>query len=596
MLSKRLLRLSRIPNLRRPRPPNLLSSPSKSRLFTQNSQLLLVARHTPRPQLPYLAQPSFARRASPFDQHVLRLLSTENRVYVKDQLWLAARWTAIGWTVLVLTGIAYFGWQIETDERSRPTPAEWSFFTRNLLRGARFDRDDRAGTGRVDWAKVASTYLAALLRLEEGKDARGVVELVDGEGISIADVGRAGYDITGKSEQWRAGYFEVLMGCAEAAEQLHDMVVDKSRGLVYPREVVVGPSHPDPRPLPSYLGKPPREEDMAPAFEAPEVFYMRVLTGRGFSTQQRLDAVWRYANWLELQGTPQTAGEVYKWGVDIALAALPLQDGIIDKVTSVLSARTSDAGAAVMSSNLLSATKALAVHRARTGDESSALPMLLSILRARSTTPLIIESSPRNAPTDGTTTNASESAGLDALSQSIVGLFQTRMMAVPSQTGDEPFTRPSMEPGCEESELMLYIGEILSASSPTSSEGLAWTRQAVTIAEAALDTKQGARPLSEAERIKCKACLSTGVANWETMLQQRMAGPGGASESARGTSAGWLDWRGWFGGSGGRNDVYEDSTVGQLRHVAELRMRLAKQKVDEDLYRSRGGGGIVWIG
>ncbi|KAK6435406.1 hypothetical protein LTR95_008402, partial [Oleoguttula sp. CCFEE 5521] len=561
-----------------------------------NSQLLLVARHTPRPQLPYLAQPSFARRASPLDQHVLRLLSTENRVYVKDQLWLAARWTAIGWTVLLLTGIAYFGWQIETDERSRPTPAEWSFFTRNLLRGARFDREDRAGTGRVDWAKVASTYLAALVRLEEEKDSKGVGELVDGEGISIADVGRAGYDITGKSEQWRAGYFEVLMGCGEAAEQLHDMVVDKTRGLVYPREVVVGPSQPDPRPLPSYLGQAPREEDVAPAFEAPEVFYMRVLTGRGFSTQQRLDAVWRYANWLELQGTPETAEEVYKWGVDIALAALPLQDGVIDSNTSVLSARTSDAGAAVVSPNLLSATKALAVHRARTGDENSALPMLLSILRARNTAPLLPERSPHTAFTGGKPTNAAATTGLDALSQSIVGLFQTRLMAIPSHTGDEPFSRPSTDPTCEESELMLYIGEILSAGSSTSPEGLAWTRQAVTIAEAALDTKQKSRPLSKTERSKCKACLSTGVANWETMLQQRLTSSDGMSESARGTSVGWLGWRAWFAGSGGKDWWYEESTIGQLRHVSELKMRLAKQKVDEDLYKSRGGGGIVWIG
>jgi hypothetical protein len=103
---------SRIPVLRPRRPPSVQGLLPRPRPFTQNTKLLLLTRHNLRPQLPYLSQPHFARRPSPFDQQILRLLSTETKTYVKDQAWLAFRWTAIGWTFLVLAGISYFGIQI----------------------------------------------------------------------------------------------------------------------------------------------------------------------------------------------------------------------------------------------------------------------------------------------------------------------------------------------------------------------------------------------------------------------------------------------------------------------------------------------------
>ena len=165
MFSSNLAR-ARIPVLRPRRPPSVNDILPRPRPFTQNTKLLLVTRHNLRPQLPYLSQPYAIRRLSPFDQQILRLLSTETKRYVKDQVWLATRWTAIGWAFVILAGISYFGIQIEIDERKNPTPAEWTFWTKNCVRGARAAKEDRGGVGIVDWAIVGANYLGALERLE----------------------------------------------------------------------------------------------------------------------------------------------------------------------------------------------------------------------------------------------------------------------------------------------------------------------------------------------------------------------------------------------------------------------------------------------
>lgn len=300
MLSRLLPRTARIPLLRPLRPPNILH---RHRPFTQNSQLLLLARHTPRPHLPYLSQPSFTKLPGP-SQQLTRLLSTENRRFFREQVYLAGKWTLIGWTFFVLGATIYFGMIIERDERENPTPSEWRFFTRHALRSARAYMSvvERQAGAFVDWAKVGGTMRECLNRLEDvTKDGKGLMEPADGEEILIPDVGKAGFDISGKSYEWRTGYFEVIMGCATAAEHLEGMVLDKSRNMVFPKEVVIGPSNPDPRPVPPYMAAAPYEENCGAAFEKPETFYMRVLTGRGFTTKQRMDAALGYANWSTLR-------------------------------------------------------------------------------------------------------------------------------------------------------------------------------------------------------------------------------------------------------------------------------------------------------
>jgi hypothetical protein len=604
MFSSNLAR-ARIPVLRPRRPPSVNGILPRPRPFTQNTKLLLVTRHNLRPQLPYLSQPYAIRRLSPFDQQILRLLSTETKRYVKDQVWLATRWTAIGWAFIILAGISYFGIQIEIDERKNPTPAEWSFWTKNCVRGARAAKEDRGGTGIVDWAIVGSNYLGALERLESGKDGKGAVEQADGEGIDIPDVGKAGLDVTEKSWEWRAGYVEVIMGCAEAAEHLNDMVLDITRGFVFPKEIVVGPSNPDPRPPAPYMGAAPLEENVKRAFDAPETFYMRILTGKGFSTKERLEAAWKFATWLEHTGLTDSAEEMYKWGIDIAKAATPAPDAVLDPKTLVVRethSRTTAAGAdaAAATPNILAAITKLATHRARNGDVASSLPILLSVLRAHHTAPVTAFPAKRR-PLHKQSEAGSD---LDAAVSIITGLFTAPVFPAEPASGDSPLVRESAQSTCEEAELMMYVGEILFATSPASSAGLSWTKQATQIAEASLDSAGGkGQPLMSAEeRQKCKSCLRAGVANWESMLLQLASQGASVSDREGPRSAGWLEWRGWFGGGGGvKGKVLDEASEGvlevEMQQVERLKQRIAKEMMGEDIFKHRGaGGGGVWVG
>lgn len=536
---------------------------------------------------------------------MLRLLSTETKRYVKDQTWLALRWTAIGWTFLVLAGISMFGIQIELDERKNPTPTEWTFWTKHYLRSARGSKEDRAGVGIVDWARVASSYLNALGRLEGEQDGKDVMEQADGEGIVIPDVGKAGMDISGKSWEWRSGYFEVIMGCAEAAEHLNDMVLDTTRGFVYPKEIVIGPSNPDPRPPARYMGAPPLEENVTRAMEAPETFYMRVLTGKGFTTKQRLEAAWRYGTWLETSGLDESAGEMYKWAVDIAKSAMSNPDSILDPKTFLLADPSSKSAAlpdtAAPTPNILSALTKLGAHTARCGDVANGLPILLSVLRAHRAALISPNPNKRRAPPP----KPEGGSDIDAAVSMITSLFTAPVFPPEPPSGDRPVVRETPLPTCEEGELMLYIGEILFATSPASSEGLSWTKQAVQIADANLEADKGSSKhyLSAEEKQQCRACFRAGVNNWETMLLRLAEKNVDVQSREGGQSAGWLEWRGWFGGGGSavKGKTLEEARMGvleaEMQEVEKLKEKIAKEVMVEDIYKHRGsGGGGVWVG
>ncbi|EME87112.1 uncharacterized protein MYCFIDRAFT_152062 [Pseudocercospora fijiensis CIRAD86] len=569
---------ARIAAIRPLRPP----SPPKPRPFTQKTQLLLIAARAPRPQLPYLTQPlplpSYRRPNAP----IARLLSTENRRFARQQLWLAARWTATGWTAVVLLGVAWFGYNIEVDERTNPTPDEWRFGTRQLLRTARaFSDPETSGQtgGIVDWAKVGTRYVNLLARLEDlEKEGKGLLEVADGEEILIPGVGRSGFDISAKTWPWRAGYFEAIMGCARAAEHLDGMVLDQTRGMVFPRDVMIGPSNPDPRPTPPYMKTAPREEDCVPPFPAPETFYMRVLTGRGFTTGQKLDAALGYANWLEIKGLNEAALEMYKWRVDMATAALP--NGV--QPVDVLDPKTSTLkeGAANITPNLLRAITDLAIHQARTGKISESLPILISVLRARRTAP--ISPFPEPEPTK---------PGFSLWNF----LFVPPHFPDPPPSGDMPLIRTSSEPSCSDSELMLYIGEIIFASSSQSifekhaaEEGLAWTKQAVTIADAQLakpSLASSSDQESETEKKKCRECLLTGVGNWEAMLQ-RLAD----HEQPVAKSRSWKFWQKSSAEDDKKSKFEEDQKT-----IERLRERIVRDGLRDQVIRTSSPTGI-WYG
>jgi hypothetical protein len=115
------------------------------------------------------------------------------------------------------------------------------------------------------------------LKRLETVDGEGVEEQGEG-GILVAGVGKTGFDISNKPEPWRRGYHECLMGAARAAEHLDSWVRDKTRNVAFPANTVIGPSNPNARPIPPGAISAPREEDCEPAFDAPEVYYMRIIT------------------------------------------------------------------------------------------------------------------------------------------------------------------------------------------------------------------------------------------------------------------------------------------------------------------------------
>lgn len=603
MLFKRLAQ-SRILLVRPLRPPNLPRKAPSPRLFTQNTQLLLIAHRTSRPQLPYLNQPVFRFQPTLLgpNPQLARLLSTETRQYIREQVYLAAKWTAIAWTFVALFGIAYVGYAIEIDERKDPTPNEWRFWTRLALRGARVTQREGARVGFVNWAVVGSEYKACLENLENtSKDGKGVCSIEGGETL-IPEVGRVGFDISAKSWPWRACYYEVIMGSATVAEHLDGMVLDRTRRIIFPKEFVIGPSNPDPRPLPAHSKVAPLEENCERPYAPPETFYMRILTSKGFTTTQKLNAALGYASWLEYKGLNESAKEMYKWGLDIAKAGLPTTMDpavVIDNRTSVLK----DDAAHEVTPNILHAATSLAIHSARVGDVSAALPILLSVLRARRNSPVsTVPQSLRKSGILGQDQQPEATTDIGAAINIVKRIIRPYRFPAPPPTGDLPFERASEKPTCEESELMLYIGEILYATSPHSAEGLGWTRQGVTIAEANLQSGKNNATLDMEERAKCKQCLAFGASNWEIMLNNLSVQQASSSVREGGRSAGLLEWRGWFGRDGGvKGKTLDELNAGvvaeELKHVAKLKENIARSALEEDMARAGGGQpGSVWIG
>lgn len=428
----------------------------------------------------------------------------------------------------------------------------------------------------MDWAKVGSRMADCLSRLEDPeKEGKGLQDATEGETL-IPGVGRAGFDVSDKSWPWRAGYFEVVMLCGRAAEHLDGMVLDTTRGMVFPRDVMIGPGNPDPRPVPPYMKAAPMEENCVVPFSAPETFYMKILTGRGFTTGQRMDAALAYANWLEFKGLNDAAEEMYKWNIDIATDSLPPDtklDHILDTRSFVLKEASQD-----ITPNLLRATTALAIHHARTGNLDSALPIFLSVLRARRTAPV----SPFPPPTP-----AKPAFSLWNF------LFVPPKFPDPPPSGDIPYRRTTPDTTCAESELMLYIGEILFAGSNSNTEeGLSWTKQAVTVAEKQLANGDIAEVLTddekEKERRKCKECLATGAGNWEVMLRRLLDEPQLSSSTGR-------SWFGlWNSGQATMTEWKKESFQEDERRIEELKDRIIREGMNQQVKVNSQTG--IWFG
>ncbi|KAK5689593.1 hypothetical protein LTR97_012766 [Elasticomyces elasticus] len=596
MLSRPIAR-TRIPLARPLRPPN---TPTR-----KVPQPRLITTRT-RPQLPYLTQPTLRLNGGILgpNPQLARLISTENRRYVSEQLYLAVKWTLVFWLFATLSAIAYLGILIEVEERARPSPSEWKFWTRWSFRSARsMIREGGEGGAGMDWAAVGSLFRRCLTKLEDrGGEGKGVL-VVKGGGMTRNGELQDAKDVSAKSWAWMQGYYEVLMGCALAAEHLDGMVLDKTRSLVFPKEVVIGPSNPDPRPVPSYLHTAPKEENCVPAFDSADDFYERILETRGFTTKQKVDAALALANWYDFKGMDESAHEILRWGVAIAASALTkaTADRAHDSRTSVIKVGNTSDGRVEATANLLNATTALGVQKARMGKVDEALPILLSVLRAKRSA---LVSSVRSPASSSRSTRESEQPKTDiaAATGMVRSLFAgARQSIEPLTTGDEPYTKTSEKPSCEEAELMLYIGEILFASSSSSEEGLGWTRQAVAVAEANLQA--GTTGAAE-EKTKCQACLKTGIGNWETMLHRLAEEQGNvaAREGGAAVGGGWLEWRGWFGQDGGqKGKTMEALKAGmvqeELRRVQDLKERMLSEGVGGVMEKARPSSGMgVFVG
>ncbi|KKZ60588.1 hypothetical protein EMCG_04765 [[Emmonsia] crescens] len=545
----------RIPNLLRPlRPPTYYTQPTKPRFFTINGPKLIItspsARH--RPQLPFLHSPSAARpipatanrllNAALLRLHIPRLISTERKAYYQ-KIYRGLKICLSVYAAIVLLFVIRAGFAQENYERTFPTPPEWTFRSRWKLRTARArQHPELFHILHTSWASVGLFYTDLLARLEDPDiDGKGLKEQEEG-GLLIEGVGKAGYDISDMSEAWRIGYFQALMGAGEAAEKLDGWMEDTEQEIVGPAQCVLGPSNPTPQLLPG-TKKMLKEENCVPAYQSPEVFYMKILTTKGFGTHQKLDAALAYADWLDYKGLRETAGDVYTWAMDIATSGLPGDvdpKKVVDRKTGILSER----GNAYVTENLLRASTALGLHQVRQGDLSTALSTFVSVLRARRSLPLQEPSGTRTQPIATTPPNPADAKNesfLTSIPKSIFSLLTPPEYPLPTRTGNERAVR-SLYTTCEEAGLMVYIGEIIFASS-SQERGLAWTRDAVDLAEATilqLNGEEGEEQSSKSKSAvmttnsggsslsmnhsdahqRCRECVKAGLDNWKQMVRQ----------------------------------------------------------------------------
>ncbi|EPE31977.1 hypothetical protein GLAREA_12059 [Glarea lozoyensis ATCC 20868] len=508
------LPIRRVLFLRPFRPPN------STRLFTRNT-----LPHT-RPSLQFLSPPT--RRIA------ARYLTTETKVWLKDEVKKGLKITAYAYAFAALAVVIALGVHTEWTERNYHPPPEWTWSTRTQWKTAKLAYDEDEGEKPfIDWPQIGQFMRIAIERLENPNvDGAGLEKQGDG-GIWVDGVGETGYDITNKSEPWRRGYYDALFLAAKSSEYLEECMKDKVSGVIVPKKYVIGPSNPKPRPMPPGSGiQTPLEENSEPCFEPPQHYYMKILTTKGFTERQYVDAALGYAGYLDYKQAPETALEMYKWAMDHATSS-PEAKSVIDTKTGILT------NTKAPSENILNVSRALAVHHAQNSNITLALPIFLSVLRAYRSLP---EPPPPPPPQPREARTISK-----ALTRTINTLFTTPPHPPPPPDGtSQPLRTPSTL--CTEAGLMTNIGEILYSSTPSirsKEDGLAWTREAVDIAE-----EQLTRSRLDGEGIKnCKQCLGVAIENWNAMVEllaneEREAKKGGVKKKSTG----------WFG----KEEVKED--------------------------------------
>lgn len=444
-----------------------------------------------------------------------------------------------------------------------PSPAEWQWLTRWYWRNAKHDEATEGnGRGLTDWGSVGTHYRAVIGLLEDFKfiihRPSGIIQQTDYDrtipGLDEAEMrtmperhavgqlwpSRIGCDITMKSEQWRRGYYEAMMGMAKAAEMREGWMMHSKTKRIFPPEHVKSPDNPYPKPLPP--GTPLEIPDVSecwPALEDPGFHYKRLLTTKGFNRKQRLDAGIAYAIWLEHAGQHDLAASMHKWTLSLALEGLGENASeIVDKDTGIIRAT-----APFVTPNVLETTTALAGHHARTDNISAALSIYLSVLRARRSAP----QAPPSRQYPPRKPDLSLTSG-DSIIRYLKTMPWDAEFPPPPPNGDQVFER-NKGVECEEAALMAYVGEILFARVGRKREGLAWTQDATSLAERA----HGDSKLDLQAKKACEQCVHTGLGNWHRMVGQLAREKSEALEGeGREQSQGWYGIKGH--GSGARGE------------------------------------------
>ncbi|MCJ1341283.1 hypothetical protein MMC09_006579 [Bachmanniomyces sp. S44760] len=402
--------------------------------------------------------------------------------------------------------------------------------------------------GTIDWTALGRACRELLLRLEDPKiDGTDLGPgFDDGGDLYIQGAGRTGHNVSSKSEPWRRGYHYCLMSAARVAENREGWVRDISRDILFPPGAVIGPSNPRPSPMPYGAPAAPLEENCEPAFELPQSYYMKILTTQGFDSHQRIEAALACADWFDFKGLASDAENMNDLALEIAVSALPLS------VHEVVHTRTGviNEGCDCITPNILLATTSLATHHARNGNLSAALPIFLSILRAqrklRPSTFMVPEDGPKEKR---------ENVSMFSSLRSFFDVLKESEYPALSTSGDQPATRTA-KMICEESAIMTHIGEVLFASSATTSRsfspfqssnhsflsflntdnrtfsarelGLSWTRSAVSQAEEtllSLSSSASSNTVTSREdeiqtRASCTECLHASMENWQKMVSK----------------------------------------------------------------------------
>lgn len=536
----------------RPRPilrrllPRSSSNLPFFRTFTHNTPIR--SRPSTRPRLPFLSIPVAGRQR-------VRYLTTEHKQVVKQGLkfgvffyFASMAFAAVSWAV-----------QQENLEREYPTPHGWSYRTRIYFRNARLVRDDKDAA--PNWEKIIEIAELVVKRLED--------PACDGKGVRDAphECPPGTKDVSGMEEDWRRGYFESMMLYAEAAQMMHGWMRDKTRDIMFPPEVIIGPSNPRPRPIRPGSASAPREEDCEFVYPSADDIYMRIVCTKGFTVRQKMEAALAHASWLEYNHLIGPASIMYERAVDLALEgdqASPTNPSPVD--TKSWAIKEISSPTRPPSENLLTSLTALATFQARSGNVSSALPLLISLLQARKSLPLQPPNQlhPRKQPQNITT--------------SLINLVKPPSYPPPPPSGTQPPVRDAKEL-CEEAALHLHIGEILYASrSASREEGLAWTRDAVDLAEEQLrrlgpDAEDALKPA----KLVCRSCLAAGLENWTAMVAKLAEEEKSKKPTAEGGKAGWFGGL-WGEGMTRKEDVDRWAAEGK---VIEERQRRAAELLEE---------------